>query len=106
MSPQPAAPAAAPAPDALKVPDGTNPMAERQIKRAMQLEFDRGELLKKINANREMLRLMAETDELSEPQEDWLDVFYPQKEKDTTRSVSEVEATRKAREAARKTKIA
>lgn len=76
--------------------------AERQIERAMKLEQERSELQEKIGKNREYLRLMAANDELTADQKKWLDVFYPEKEKGERRSAEEIEATRKAREAARK----
>lgn len=76
--------------------------AEKQIARANALERDRSELMKKIGSNREYLRLMADNDELTEAQEDWLDAFYPQKEKGERRSEEDIERTRKAKEAARK----
>ena len=92
MAPQPTA---APA-------ERTQSPAERQIARAKTLEKQRAELMKKISDNREYLRLMDRNDELTDTQAEWLDVFYPEKEKGERRSKEEVEATRKAREAARK----
>ena len=86
-------------PQATQAPQG---MAERQIARAKRLEYDRSELGKLVNSNRELLRLMADSDELTEAQEDWLDRFYPQKEKGEQRSKEEIEATRKVKEEARK----
>lgn len=91
--------------DVLTVPKGDNPMAERQIQKALDLEYERGVLLKKINANRELLRLMDDTDELSDAQGVWLDTFYASKEVGTKRSDADIEASRKMREAARKRKI-
>lgn len=76
--------------------------SHKQIGRAMDLEYDRAVLGEKITANRTYLRLMAENDELTEAQEDWLDDFYPQKEKGESRSDDEIDATRKAKEIARK----
>lgn len=76
--------------------------AERQIARAKDLERQRGDLMDLITANRDYLRLMDKNDELTDEQGDWLDVFYPLKEKGEQRSKSEIEATRKAREEARK----
>ena len=74
----------------------------RQIERAMQLERDRASLLKRIDDNRKYLRLMDRNEELTTEQTEWLDRFYPEKEKGERRSKEEVEATRRAREAARK----
>lgn len=76
--------------------------ADRQIARANELERQRGDLMDLITANRDYLRLMDKNEELSTEQGDWLDVFYPQKEKGEQRSKQEVEATRKVKEAARK----
>jgi len=74
----------------------------RQIKRAIGLEADRATLMKQITDNRDYLRLMDRTDELDEDQQEFLDVFYPEKERGSRRDQSDIEATRKAREAARK----
>lgn len=76
--------------------------AERQIARAMKLEKERAELGERISANRDYLRLMDKNDELTEDQGEWLDAFYPVKEKGEQRSKEEIEATRKVKEAARK----
>lgn len=77
-------------------------IAERQIERAKELERRRSDLMKEVAANREFLRLLADNGELSDTQVDWVDTFYPQKEKGEQRSKDEIEATRKAREDARK----
>ena len=98
-------PQEAPPIPAIVLPTGDNPMAARQIKHAYQLEHKRGEVAKKINANRELLRLMDETDELSPAQGEWLDVFYALKENGVQRSAEEIEATRKMKEQARKHKV-
>lgn len=74
----------------------------RQIERAKQLEKERGVLQGKIAKNREYLRLMADNDELSAAEKKFVEVFYPEKEKGERRSDEEIEATKKAREAARK----
>lgn len=76
--------------------------ASRQIKRAIALERDISKLRKSVNDNRDYLRLMDRNDELNEDQSEFLDTFYPEKEKGERRSPAEVEATRKAREVARK----
>jgi hypothetical protein len=75
--------------------------AARQVERAKQLERDRDKLMKQIAANRTYLRLMAQNDELTNDQEDWLEDFYPTKEKGEQRSAEEIEATRRAKAAAR-----
>ena len=74
---------------------------EKQIARAKQLEKERAALMQKIAANRDYLRLMHRNEALTEEQGDWLDEFYPLKEKSKRRSKEEVEATRKAKLAAR-----
>lgn len=78
--------------------------ADRQIARAKSLERERGELMDRITANRDYLRLMDKNEELTSEQGDWLDVFYPIKERGEQRSKEEVEATRKAKEEARNEK--
>jgi hypothetical protein len=90
MSPQPTAPAAA------------QTSADRQIARAKSLERERAELQKRISANREYLRLMDDNEELTDDQADWLEAFYPQKEKGERRSQEDIGRTRKAKEAARR----
>jgi len=112
MSPQPAA---APAQTAQTTPhahaalmariDEKDPgdlsSAEKQISRAVRLERERSEAMKKVAANREYLRLMEENEELGDEEADWLDDFYPQKERGRGRSEDEIERTRKAKAAAR-----
>jgi uncharacterized protein YegJ (DUF2314 family) len=107
MSPQPtAAPVAAqPHKDLLdrieKVAADDRTSAQKQIARALRLERERSEAMKKIAANREYLRLMEENEELDGDEADWLDDFYPQKERGQSRSDDEIERTRKAKAAAR-----
>jgi hypothetical protein len=75
--------------------------AQKQIRRAKELEGQRAKLSKSIAANREYLRLMDANDELDEEQADWLEDFYPQKEKGDRRSEEEIERTRKVKAEAR-----
>jgi hypothetical protein len=90
MSPQPAA------------TEKAETSAERQIARAKHLEKTRAEVMKHIGANREYLRLMAVNGELTEDQEDWLEAFYPSKEKGERRTAEEIERTRAIKQEARK----
>ena len=76
--------------------------AGRMIARACQLEAEIEEQRVSIGKNRDYLRLMDANDELSDEQSEWLDTFYPEKEKGARRDKDEIEATRKAREEARK----
>lgn len=82
-------------------PEGDRSSAQKQIVRAVLLERERSSTMKKIAANREYLRLMEENEELEDDEADWLDDFYPQKEKGQQRSEDEIERTRKAKAAAR-----
>lgn len=75
----------------------------RQVKRALALEAERAALMKRIADNREYMRLMDRNEELDDDQAEFLDTFYPEKERGQLRSKEDIEATRKAREAARKT---
>lgn len=75
--------------------------AERQIARAGALERERSALQDRIGKNRDYLRLMDSNEELSQEQGDWLDAFYPEKEKGNQRGKDEIERTRKVKEAAR-----
>lgn len=112
MSPQPASPPKdkpEPTPVAPtlaekyeNVPADERSAAQRQILRAHNLEKERAELQTKIGKNRDYLRLMDAGEELDTEQAAWLVTFYPEKEKGERRSAEEIEATRKAREAARK----
>lgn len=85
--------------ESIEPDDRTSP--ERQFIRAQDLERDRAELMKRIAANREYLRLMGANDELSDDLADWLADFYPEKEKGEKRNADEVERTRLAKAAAR-----
>lgn len=76
--------------------------AGRQIARAIELERQLDELRVKVGKNRDYLRLMDANEELSDDQSEWLDTYYPEKEKGARRSTDEIEATRKAREQSRK----
>lgn len=76
--------------------------AAKQIGRAISLEKERAELMKRIGDNRDYLRLMDKNEELNEDEADFLDTFYPEKERGQRREKADIEATRKAREAARK----
>lgn len=75
--------------------------AERQIQRAKDLEKEKAKLLERITANRDYLRLMDKNDALTTEQGEWLDQFYPLKEKGERRSREDIDATRKAKLAAR-----
>lgn len=75
--------------------------AERQIIRALTLEKERSEHQTKVSKNRDYLRLMDANEELTAEQGEWLDAFYPLKEKGEQRSKDEIERTRKAKEEAR-----
>lgn len=97
------APDSAPAFDLSALTSGDD-MPSRQIARALDLERQRAELGDKITANRDMLRLLDKADELSDEQGEWLDVFYPEKEKGNTRDKDAIDATRRAKDQARKFK--
>jgi len=77
--------------------------AAKQITRAISLEQERADVMKRIADNRDYLRLMDRNEELDEDQAEFLDTFYPEKERGERRSKEDIEATRKARESARKT---
>lgn len=111
MAPQPAAAPAAPAAYvnphkalldriATKVEKKeTLTSGEKQIARALRLERERAEGMKKIAANREYLRLMEENEELDDDEASFLDDWYPNKERGATRSDDEIETTRKLKAA-------
>lgn len=72
------------------------------IEQAKKLEKERGEIMERIGANRAFLRNLHKMGGLDASQRKFVQTFYPEKEKGSTRSEDEIEATRKAREAARK----
>lgn len=81
--------------------DGDSP-ATRQIERALRLEREISALRQSVNDNRDYLRLMDRNEELNDDQSEFLDVWYPEKEKGERRPPEEVEATRRAKALARK----
>jgi hypothetical protein len=84
------------------VPTAPQTDAEKQIERALHLERERADLMNRIGKNREYLRLMDANDALTDAQGEWLDKFYPLKEKGERRSQEDILATREAKMAARK----
>ena len=74
----------------------------RKIQQAKSLEKRRAELQDEISANRRQLRDMDKTGDLTAEQANWLEDFYPTKERGASRSKDDITATRKAKEAARK----
>lgn len=76
--------------------------ASRQIRRALRLEQELSKLRQSVNDNRDYLRLMDRNEELDEDQSEFLEVWYPEKEKGERRPPEEVEATRRAKSLARK----
>lgn len=77
-------------------------VGERQFLRAISLEGQKASIMRQINANRGLLRTLGDTDELSDDLTDWLEEFYPTKEKDAKRDGDEVKQTRLNHEAAAK----
>jgi len=91
--------AAAPGPS---LAEAQRVIADARIEEAKRLERERGDLMEAVSNNRTQLRQMDKANELTEAQGAWLDTFYPEKEKGERRTKEEIEATRKARESARK----
>lgn len=75
---------------------------QTQVKRAVALEAQRAALAEKIAKNRTYLRLMDENEELNEDQQEFADVFYREKASGERSSAEEIKATKRAREAARR----
>lgn len=82
--------------------EGSDPSVAEAIREARSLERQRGELLGRIADNRDFLRLMDRREKLTEEQGEWLDAFYPLKEKDSQRTAEEIKRTKELRAAARK----
>lgn len=74
----------------------------RQVQRAVALEGQLASIREKINDNRTYLRMMDKNEELTDEQSEFVDVFYPDKEKGERRPADEQEATRRAHALARK----
>lgn len=72
------------------------------VEQAKRLEKERADLMEKIGANRNLLRQLHKVDALDAEMREFVEKFYPEKEKGSNRSKDEIEATRKLREAARK----
>lgn len=87
-----------------KIPAEDRTMPEDQFLRAVELERTKAGLQKQITANRNFLRMMDVSEALSDDLSEWLEVFYPTKEKDAKRDKDEVTVTRKNHEAAAKTR--
>lgn len=91
---------------------GSNQMAVDLVIAAQKLEGRRADLLEEVSANRTLLRLLDKNGQLENATvtvdgkqvsvPEWLDDFYPEKEKDTQRSKEEIAATQKVRAEARK----
>lgn len=84
------------------MPEDDREVGERQFLRAVKLEGEKASIMRQINANRGLLRTLDETEELSDDLSDWLEDFYPTKEKDAKRDAEEVKNTRLNHEAAAK----
>lgn len=69
---------------------------------AVKLEQQSATLQKQISANRSQLRNLVAMGACTAEQRRWVQVFYPEKQRGERRSAEDVEATRKARLAARK----
>lgn len=74
----------------------------RQVRRAVALEAERARIMDVVAKNRTLLRLLDSQDSLDADQQEFLDTFYPEKERGTRRSAADVEATRKAKLVARR----
>lgn len=77
------------------------PTEDRAITLAKKLEQERAALMDRIGKNRAYLRLKDANGELSDKDGQWLDTFYPLKEKGERRSKEDIVATREAKKAAR-----
>lgn len=82
--------------------EASGPFVTALIHQAKMLEGELDVLRGKVGKNREQLRGLDELDALSPEQGEWLETFYPTKEKGDRRSDADIKATREAKEAARK----
>lgn len=81
--------------------EATEALSVVAIQTAKQLEYDRAQLLKRVDANRKLLRLLDENELLSEDEGAWLDDFYPTRERGATRDENAAKRTLAVRKAAR-----
>lgn len=82
------------------IPEDEREIPEVQFMRACNLEHQKAEVGKQINANRQFLRIMDDTDTLNDDLSEWLETFYATKNDGENRSKDEVQVTRKNHEAA------
>lgn len=109
MSPQPttpAAPAAAAETPKVKLPEvnGEHPKGSPRwlVALAITLEKQRAEVMETIDENRKSLRSLLKQNALEDDLAKFVRDFYPEKEKGASRSIDELDSTRKLREAVRK----
>jgi hypothetical protein len=72
------------------------------IRQALRLEREKAELLAKVNANRNLLRSLNNVGALSEQERDFVETFYPIKEKGARANEDQIARTRELRARARK----
>lgn len=88
------------------IPAKDRDSGQRQFMRAHALERVRSDVMEGVNSNRTYLRLMEKNGELSDELADWLADYYADKEAGEQRTEEQIAATRKAKEVARKMKLA
>lgn len=88
----------APSPEALF--DGSDAMVAEEIRAAIEMLTVQRNVQKDITDNRDTLRLLARRGKLSPVQTDWLEGFYPAKQKGERRSAEAIAKTRAYRAAA------
>ncbi len=71
------------------------------IQQAVRLERDRGEIMGKVAANRDLLRSLDKVGALSEQEQEFVRTFYPLKTRGTHVNPELVERTRELRQRAR-----
>lgn len=115
MSPQPAAPPAEPKAEPKddaaeqewnelvdRATSTGHELAQEYVKDAIRLEGERAAVMAEISVTRDMLRNLDKTNKLNDDQAEFIDVWFPEKERGQNRSRDDIEATRRAKLAARR----
>lgn len=79
----------------------TNPIITAAVHAAKELEYQRHTMSGRIDANRQMLRLLDQNEMLDEETGAWLDDFYPVREKGSARDDEAQKRSLEAKKAAR-----
>lgn len=80
--------------------DADHAEGTRQVKRAIQLYREMVAARTNLNGCRDLLRSLRKNEGLNQDQEEFVDVFFPDKERGTSRSQDEINASKKLHDVA------